>query len=333
MPVPFAINGLGRIGRALVRIGREHPDLQLVAANDLASPDQLARLLAHDTLHGAFDGSVASVDEGLEIDGAFVRTFQEADPSRIPWDRTEARIVIDATGHCKRRDRAEQHLRGDVRKVIVSANATGMDFTICMGVNHREYLPDSHHLLSGASCTTNCLVPLIHLLDSEFGILHATVNTVHSYNNDQSLLEAPHHDPRRARAAALNMIPTTTSAVEAAERILPKLQGRLDGLAVRVPTPNVSLLDLVVTLEGAPSVDRINGLFVHAAEEDLRGFVATTDEELVSSDFLRHPASAIVDLNLTRSVGDRLYRVVAWYDNEWAHASRLVDLLRLDHGF
>lgn len=332
MPVPFAINGLGRIGRALLRIARRHDDLRLVAVNDLAEPRQLAQLLSRDTLHGAFPGAVEAADNTLHIDGAEVRAFRQPQISEIPWEETKASLVVDATGLCKDREHASQHLGNSVRKVIVSANAEGMDLTICMGVNHRAYDPEKHHLLSGASCTTNCLVPIADVLDRSFGIRHALLNTVHSYNNDQSLLESPHRDPRRARAAALNMIPTTTSAVAAAIRILPQLEGKLDGLAIRVPTPNVSLIDLVVALEGSPSVETINERFRQAADGEMTGILAVTEEELVSSDFLRNPASATVDLNLTRAVDGGLYRVIAWYDNEWAHASRLVDLLRLPHG-
>ncbi len=329
MPIPFAINGLGRIGRALLRIARERPRLELVAVNDVADAGQLARLIAHDTLHGAFAGQVAASPGGLRIDGREVRAFRQPRIGDIPWAETSAVVVVDATGLCKDRELAQGHLGGAVSKVVVSANAEGMDLTICVGVNHGDYDPRAHHLLSGASCTTNCLVPVAYLLDREYGIREAFLNTVHSYNNDQSLLESPHGDPRRARAAALNIIPTTTSAIAAAARILPQLAGRLDGMAIRVPTPNVSLIDLVVSLERAPSIEAVNELFRQAAAGELAGILATTDEELVSSDFLREPASAVVDLQLTRAVGDRLYRIIAWYDNEWAHASRLADLVEL----
>ncbi len=329
MQIPFAINGLGRIGRALLRIAQQRPEFQLVAVNDVADVQRLAPLIARDSLHGPFAGEVDSTPGRLLIDGREVRAFQHAEVADIPWHETSAAVVVDATGLCKDRDHAQAHLGGPVRKVIVSANAEGMDLTICIGVNHAAYDPRRHHLLSGASCTTNCLVPVAHLLDREFGIREAFLNTVHSYNNDQSLLESPHRDPRRARAAALNIIPTTTSAVAATVRILPQLGGRLGGLAFRVPTPNVSLIDLVVSLEREASVEAINDLFRRAADDELAGILAVTEEELVSSDFLREPASAVVDLNLTDGVGDLLYRVVAWYDNEWAHASRLADLVRL----
>ncbi len=329
MPVRFAINGLGRMGRALLRIAAGRDDLRLVAVNDLAGADQLARLLRHDTLHGRFEGEVAATDGALEIDGRAVQAFREPDPANVPWPETDAEVVVDATGRCKTRERALGHLRGPVRKVVVSANAEGMDLTICVGVNHGDYDPAKHHLLSGASCTTNCLVPLLWLLDRDYGIEAALLDTVHSYNNDQRLLESPHPDPRRARSAALNMVPTTTSAIGAAVRILPGLEGKLAGFAVRVPTPNVSLVDLVVRLRAKPTTGDLTALFRAAAAGELAGVLATTEEELVSSDFLRDSHSAIVDLPLTQAVGGELYRVVAWYDNEWGHASRLADLVAL----
>ena len=332
MTTRFAINGLGRIGRALLRIVREREGLELVAVNDIGTAEQLARLLAHDTLHGRFPEPVAAEGDYLRIGESLVRVFNEADPSAVPWEKTSATVVVDATGLCKNRELAEAHRRGPIRKVVVSANAEGMDLTVCMGVNQDAYDPAAHHLLSAASCTTNCLVPVAWLLDCEYGIEAGLLNTVHSYNNDQSLLEAPHRDPRRARAAALNMIPTTTSAVEAAARILPRLAGRLQGLAIRVPTPNVSLIDFAVTLDKRPSVDDLEALFRAAETGELSGILATTDEELVSSDFLRQPHSAIVDLPLLQRAGDRLYRVIAWYDNEWGHAARLADLLELAGG-
>jgi glyceraldehyde 3-phosphate dehydrogenase (phosphorylating) len=329
MPVRFAINGLGRIGRALLRISRQRAGLELVAVNDLGSAEQLARLLAHDTLHGPLGEPVSAGPHELEIGGRSVLAFREPEPQRILWEESGATVVVDATGACKTRECAELHRRGPVAKVVVSANARGMDLTVCMGVNHRDYDPRHHHLLSAASCTTNCLVPVAWLLDREFGIEAGMLDTVHSYNNDQSLLESPHDDPRRARAAALNMIPTTTSAIEAAVRILPSLEGRLAGLAIRVPTPNVSLIDFTFTLAGAAGRADLAKLFRRAERGELAGILATTEEELVSSDFLRRTESAIVDLPLLQQAGERLHRVVAWYDNEWGHASRLADLVEM----
>jgi glyceraldehyde 3-phosphate dehydrogenase (phosphorylating) len=331
MPVSFAINGLGRIGRALLRIAAGRPGLELVAVNDLGSAAQLAHLVAHDSLHGAFPGDVTAEADRLVLDGRAVRAFAIADASDIPWQESGARVVVDATGLCNTRERAAAHLRPGVERVLVSANAD-VDVTLCMGINHAAYDPTRHRLLSGASCTTNCLAPLAFLLQREFGIARGMLNTVHSYNNDQHLLDYPHSDPRRARAAALNMIPTTTSAVEALGRVMPGLTERLAGFAVRVPTPNVSLVDLVVEVERPATTGAVNEVFRRAAAGELAGILATDDRMLVSTDFLRRPESAVVDLSLTQAVGDRMVRVVAWYDNEWGHASRLADLIELVGG-
>jgi glyceraldehyde 3-phosphate dehydrogenase len=331
MSTPFAINGLGRMGRAALRIALERSDLELVAVNDIAPVEQLARLVSRDSLHGPLGREVAIDGGELVIDGRRIHVFNESKAQAIPWEKTAARVVVDATGKCLTPECASPHLRGPIEKVIVSANARHMDLTICRGINDDAYDPSRHHLLSAASCTTNCLAPVAWLLDREYGIDAGTLNTVHSYNNDQRLLEFAHRDPRRARAATLNMIPTTTSAVEALGRILPDLAGRLEGFAVRVPAPNVSLIDLVVVLEDGPEASDLNAMFQEAERGELAGILATTEEELVSMDFLGDPHSAIVDLPLTRKVRG-LYRVVAWYDNEWGHSARLIDVLSLVGG-
>ena len=333
MPVSFAINGLGRIGRALLRIAAERPGLELVAVNDLGSAEELARLVAHDSLHGAYGGDIAVDGDRLIVDGRAVATSRMADASAIPWQESDATVVVDATGLCKSQPLAERHLRQGIERVIVSANAE-VDITLCMGINHRAYDSAVHRLISAASCTTNCLAPIAFLLEREFGIRRGMLNTVHSYNNDQRLQDFPHPDPRRARAAALNMIPTTTSAIDALERVMPELAGKMTGLAVRVPTPNVSLVDLVVELERPANAETANALFRAAADGELAGILAVEDEPLVSSDFLRRSESAVIDLELTQSIaspdGDgHMLRVIAWYDNEWGHASRLADLLEL----
>jgi glyceraldehyde 3-phosphate dehydrogenase len=329
MPTRFAINGLGRIGRALVRVAAERPALELVAVNDLGTAAQLAPLLARDSLHGRFGIDVVTEEGELVIGGRRVATHQEPAAEKIPWETSEPQIVLDSTGWCVTPERARVHHRGSVKKVLVSGNAEGMDLTVCTGVNDDQYDPSSHHLLSAASCTTNCLAPVALVLDRTFTINRALLNTIHSYNNDQRLLSYPHRDPRRARAAAINMIPTTTSAIQAVCRVLPDLTGKIEGFAVRVPTPLVSLIDLVVELDRRPSTTEINDAFTQAAAGDLEDILAVTEEPLVSSDFLGDPHSAIVDLPLTQTVQDRLFRVVAWYDNEWGHASRLADLLAL----
>jgi glyceraldehyde 3-phosphate dehydrogenase len=327
MSIPFVLNGAGRIGRALLRTLIDRPGLKLLAINDLASAPQLANLLARDAVHGPFAGKVGATEDSLLLEGRRIPVFNEPDPARIPWLDLEPRVVIDATGTCLDRESVSAHLRGPVHRVVVSANAEGMDLTLCMGINQEAYDPQRHHLLSAASCTTNCLAPMISVLDASFGLDRGLFNTVHSYNNDQRLLSYPHPDPRRARAAALNMIPTTTSASQAIHRILPGFEGRLAGFAVRVPTPNVSLIDLVADLEARPEQAEVNHAFSQAAAGELGGILAVTEEELVSSDFLGDPHSAIVDLPLTSIVDGGLTRVVAWYDNESGHAARLADIL------
>jgi len=328
MPLPFAINGLGRIGRALLRIALDRDSIELVAVNDLGSAEELAHLIVHDSLHGRFAGEVSVDDERVVVNGAPIQVFRSRDAASIPWQETAAEVVVDATGQAKTGELAAAHRRNRVRKVVVSANAEGVDLTLCIGVNDGDYDPAAHQLLSAASCTTNCLAPVAHVLHESFGWKRGLLNTVHSYNNDQHLLEYPHSDPRRARSATLNMIPTTTSAIRAFGRVLPELADRIRGLAIRVPTPNVSLIDLVVELERSPSVEELHEAMRTAASGALSGVLAVTEEELVSSDFMGEPHSAIVDLPLTQEV-DGLYRVVAWYDNEWGHASRLADVLQL----
>ena len=327
MSIPFALNGVGRIGRVLLRVAVRRPELELVAVNDLASAQQLANLLARDTIHGPFDGTIEATADSLVVDGRSIPVFNESAPDRIPWLDLAPRVVVDATGACLGRDSAAAHLRGPVKKVVVSANAEGMDLTLCMGINQAAYEPQHHHLLSGASCTTNCLAPLVKVLDDRFDLRQGLFNTVHSYNNDQRLLSYPHADPRRARTATLNMIPTTTSASQAIHRILPGFEGKLAGFAIRVPTPNVSLLDLVAELADRPAPADVNHAFSIAAEGELAGVLAVTGEELVSSDFLGNPHSAIIDLPLTSNVDGGLTRIVAWYDNEFGHGSRLADTL------
>ena len=328
MSLPFAINGLGRIGRALLRIALERDGIELVAVNDIGAVDELAHLIVHDTLHGRFKGEVDVDGDRLVVDGRPIRAHRESDPGDVPWGESGAEVVVDATGRAKTGELASVHLGGGVERVVVSANAEGVDLTVCFGVNDGDYDPEHHRLLSAASCTTNCLTPIAHLLHQRFGLRRGLLNTVHSYNNDQHLLEYAHADRRRARSATMNMIPTTTSAVRAFGRILPGLADRIRGFAVRVPTPNVSLIDLVVELESSPSADELHAAFREAAAGELAGVLSVTEEELVSSDFLGDPHSAIVDLALTQEV-DGLFRVVAWYDNEWGHASRLADTLEL----
>ncbi|HYU31936.1 MAG TPA: glyceraldehyde 3-phosphate dehydrogenase NAD-binding domain-containing protein [Thermoanaerobaculia bacterium] len=332
MVLRFAINGFGRIGRALLRAARARPEIELVAVNDVVPAPQLARLLARDTVHGPFPGEVEAEDGALWIDGRRIPVLQEADPARVDWSRHGAAAVVEATGRFLERGRAAAHLRGSVRTVILSANshpADPADFTVCLGINEAAWDPERHSVTSNASCTTNCLALVAKVLHDGFGVRRALMSTVHSYTENQRLLDLAHPDPRRARAAALNIIPTSTTAAEAVGDLLPALAGRIGGQAVRVPTPAVALLDLVAETERAAPAEAVRAACRAAAGGPLAGLFGVTDEELVSSDFVNDPRSAVVDLPLVESIDGRLVRILAWYDNEWGYAHRLADLLAL----
>lgn len=327
MPIPFAINGLGRIGRALVRVASARPELELVAANDSAVPEQLARLLRHDTVHGRFPGEVGYDSGALVIDGRRLPLHREAEPAKIPWSQSGARIVVESTGRFRSRELAQAHLGGSVERVILSAVAPGVDATFCVGINHRTYDPERHVVVSNASCTTNCLAPMALVLDRHFGLVRGLMNTVHCLTNSQNIVDMAHPDPRRARAAVNNIIPTTSDAIPSIGLVLPELEGKIDGLAMRVPIVAGSLVDLTAQLERGASCAAMAAAFRAAETGELRGILGTTDEELVSSDFIGDPRSAIVDLPLLEEVGERLVRVIAWYDNEWGYTHRLADLV------
>ncbi|HEX7180449.1 MAG TPA: type I glyceraldehyde-3-phosphate dehydrogenase [Thermoanaerobaculia bacterium] len=329
MPLRFGINGFGRIGRALLRISREREGIEVAAINDVAPLSQLARLLARDSVHGPFPGRVEAEEGALRIDGRRVPFFQEPDPIRIRWGDAGAEVVVEASGRFLGRSRAAAHLRDGVRTVVLSANsdpADPADVTLCLGLNEEDLDPERHRVLSNASCTTNCLALVAKVLHDRFGVRRALMSTVHSYTENQRLLDLPHPDPRRSRAAALNIIPTSTTAARSVADVLPELAGRIDGFAVRVPTPAVAMLDLVAELERDASADAVRQAF-RAAAEGLPGILGVTEEELVSSDFVDDPRSAVVDLPLVQVAGGRLARVVAWYDNEWGYTNRLADLL------
>lgn len=337
-PARIAINGLGRVGRALVRIAREREGLTVVAVNDQATPSVLARLLAHDSLHGRFPGEVSADADALVIDGRRVPVFSQAEPGRIPWDGTGAEVVVDATGRFRSRELAAPHLSsrsgdGAVGHVVISATAEGADATFCFGLNHRDFNPEHHRVLSNASCTTNCVAPLARVLVDAFGLEHALMQTVHCYTNSQRLVDMAGPDPRRARAAAMNIVPTTSDAVEALPLVVPELAGRrFDGIAYRVPVPDGSLVDLSARLGREVTPEEVRDAFRAAAAGPLGAILAVTEEELVSTDFIGSPYSATVDLPLVQVTGGRLARVVAWYDNEWGYANRLADLLLHIHG-
>ena len=335
MPLRFGINGLGRVGRALLRIARSREEIALAAVNDVVPAHVLARLLARDTVHGPFEGQVRAGEAALWIDGHRVPVFQESDPARVDWSREGVEVVVEATGRFLRRQRAAAHLRGSVRRVVLSANGEPSDppdVTLCLGLNDGAFDPDRHAVVSNASCTTNGLALVAKVLHDGFGVRRALMSTVHSYTESQRLLDLPHPDPRRSRAAALNIIPTSTTAPEALGEVLPELAGRVGGLAVRVPTPAVAMLDLVAELEREASAEAVRQAFRDAAQGALAGYLGVSEEELVSSDFVGDPRSAVVDLPLVQVAGGglaRLGRVVAWYDNEWGYAHRLADLLVL----
>ena len=327
MAVNVAINGFGRIGRALLRASLNDRRVEWVAINDLTDAKTLAHLFKHDSVHGLYRGQVEAKEGGLVIDGRPIAILSEREPAKLPWKSLGVRIVVESTGRFVDRAGAGQHLEAGASKVIISAPAKEPDLTVVMGVNETMYQPAEHRIVSNASCTTNCLAPVAKVLLDQIGIRHALVTTVHSYTNDQQLLDLPHEDLRRARAAALSMIPTTTGAARAVGLVLPALKGKMDGMAIRVPTPNVSLIDLVAEVERETTDAEVNGLLKQAAERELKGILAYIDEPLVSVDFNGNPCSAIVDGGLTRVIDRRMVKVLAWYDNEWGYANRVKDLL------
>ena len=333
----IGINGFGRIGRnifrAIVEEGAAADDLEIVAVNDLADPGTLAHLLKHDSVAGPFPGAVRAAEGRIVVEHpeAGRREFavlSERDPAALGWGARGVEVVVESTGLFTKRAAAARHLEAGARKVIVSAPAQGEDLTVVMGVNEETYDPEAHHLLSNASCTTNCLAPVVKVLHREFGLEKGVMTTVHSYTNDQRLLDLPHSDLRRARAAGVNLIPTSTGAARAVSRVLPELEGRLDGIAVRVPTPNVSLTDLTAVLSRAAGAEEVNAALREAAEGPLRGILQVTDEPLVSVDFMGNPHSSIVDAPFTKVVGGDAVKVLAWYDNEWGFSCRVKDLIR-----
>jgi len=325
MSVKVAVNGFGRIGRMVYRAGMMNNDMEFVALNDLTNPATLAHLLKYDSAQGTLDAEISSTDHSLIVDGKEIQIYTEKDPADIPWGETGAEIVFECTGLFRDKEKASAHLKAGVKKVIISAPASNPDATIVMGVNHQDYNPQKHHIVSNASCTTNCLAPVAKVLLDNFGIEKGLMTTIHAYTGDQRLLDYPHKDLRRARAAALSMIPTTTGAARAVALVLPQLEGKLNGMAIRVPTPNVSVVDLVVNLSKTATVDEVNGALKEAAEGHLKGFLAYCEDPLVSIDFNGSTASSTVDAPSTMVIGD-MVKVLSWYDNEFGYSSRMVDL-------
>ena len=327
MPVKVGINGFGRIGRNVYRAAKGRRELEIVAVNDITDPPTLAHLLKYDSILGTYAGAVRADGDALDVDGTRVKVFAERDPGNLPWKDMGIEIVIESTGLFTDATKAKAHIdKGGAKKVIISAPAKNEDITIVLGVNGERYDPRQHHIVSNASCTTNCLAPVAKVIHDSFGIEAGLMTTIHSYTSDQRLLDAPHKDLRRARAAALSLIPTSTGAATAMALVMPELKGKFHGISLRVPTPDVSLVDLAVTTRDAVSAETINEALREAAASDLKGILAVTEEELVSSDFKGNPYSAIVDAPLTMVVGDRHGKVFAWYDNEWGYSCRVVDL-------
>jgi glyceraldehyde 3-phosphate dehydrogenase len=328
MGIPVGINGFGRIGRLVFRAARGS-DLDFVGINDLTDARTLAHLLKYDSVHGRYPGQVEAAGDAIVVDGRRIPVVAEKDPSKLPWKQLGAKIVIESTGRFTSKESASQHLGAGAERVIISAPATDPDVTIVLGVNDKAYDPARHRIVSNASCTTNCLAPIAKVLHDEFGIESGWMTTIHAYTNDQVTLDFPHKDLRRARAAALSMIPTSTGAARAIGLVLPELKGRLDGYAMRVPTADVSVVDLSVRLARATDAQGINAAMRRAAEGPLKGILEYCDEPLVSVDFLGNPHSSILDAESTKVMGGNFAKLLAWYDNEWGYSSRVVDLARL----
>ena len=327
MAIKVGINGFGRIGRNVFRAALNDAEIDIVAANDITSTETLAHLLKYDSVLGNLDVDVVSEADGIRAGNEHFKVLSERDPGKLPWKDLGVDIVIESTGLFTKAEDAGKHVAAGAKKVIISAPAKGEDLTVVMGVNHEDYDPANHHIISNASCTTNCLAPMAKVLHQEFGLAKGIMTTVHSYTNDQKLLDLPHKDLRRARAAAISMIPTSTGAAVAVTRVLPELTGRLDGIAVRVPTPNVSLTDLTAVLEKSATAEEVNAAFQKASEGALKGVLAISYDPLVSSDFRGNSNSSIVDAEFTKVVGDNAVKVLSWYDNEWGFSCRVVDLL------
>jgi glyceraldehyde 3-phosphate dehydrogenase len=328
MAVKVGINGFGRIGRNIFRTALGDKDIDFVAVNDITDTRTLAHLLKYDSVLGNLHHDISASENGIKVEGKEFRVFSERDPAAIPWESVGAEIVIESTGRFTKAEDAKKHLRGTVKKVIISAPAKNEDITIVLGVNEDKYDPAAHNVISNASCTTNCLAPVAKVIHENFGIRTAQMTTIHSYTNDQQLLDLPHSDLRRARAAGLSMIPTSTGAAKAVALVLPELKGKFDGISVRVPTPNVSLVDVVIDVEKETSTEEVNKALKDAANGELKGILAFSEEPLVSADFKGNSNSSIVDAEYTKVIGGRMVKILSWYDNEWGYSCRVRDLVK-----
>jgi glyceraldehyde 3-phosphate dehydrogenase len=328
MAVKVGINGFGRIGRNVVRAGLHRNDVEFVAVNDLTDTKTLAHLLKYDSVLGPLQEDVKAEADSIIVGGKKIRVFAQKDPALLDWASVGAQIVVESTGRFTDANDARKHMRGPVKKVIISAPAKNEDLTIVLGVNDNMYDPAKDNIISNASCTTNCLAPVVKVLNDKFGIQKGSMTTIHSYTNDQNVLDFPHKDLRRARAAALNMIPTTTGAAKAIGLVMPQLKGKLDGYAMRVPTPDVSVVDFVAVLDKPTTTEEVNAALKSAAENGLKGILGYTEDPVVSTDMMRNPNSSIVDAQLTKVLGGNLVKIVSWYDNEWGYSCRVVDLIK-----
>jgi glyceraldehyde 3-phosphate dehydrogenase len=329
MAITVAINGFGRIGRLVYRHAYKDPRFNIVAVNDLTSPEILAHLLKYDSIHGRFPGKIEATKNGIVVDGKTIEVIAEKDPANLPWAKLGVDVAVESTGLFTKRPVAEKHLAAGARRVLISAPATDPDISIVMGVNDRAFDPKSHKIISTASCTTNCLAPVAKVIHDEFGIHYGLMTTIHAYTNDQRILDLPHKDLRRARAAALSMIPTTTGAAKAVTKVLPELKGRLDGTSVRVPVSDGSLVDLTFQTEKPASIEKINAAIKAAAAGAMKDIIEYTEDPIVSVDVIGNPHSAVFDAKGTMAIEDRFFKVLAWYDNEFGYSGRMVDMMRL----
>ncbi len=326
----IGINGFGRIGRQVVRVAKERGTaIDIVAINDLTDTKTLAHLFKYDSVHGKFAGTVTHDSDSITINGDKIKVLKEKDPALLPWKDLKVDVVLESTGRFTKAEDAKKHIAGGAKKVIISAPATGEDITLVLGVNSDKYDPAKHHIISNASCTTNCLAPMVKVVRDAFGFKHGAMVTIHSYTNDQSILDLPHKDLRRARAAAISMIPTTTGAAKATALVIPEVKGKIDGIAIRVPTPDVSLTELTVEVEKGTTIAEVNAAFKAASEGALKGILSYTEEELVSVDYIGNPASCTLDSKSTNVIDGTLVKLSGWYDNEWGYSARCVDLLEL----
>jgi glyceraldehyde 3-phosphate dehydrogenase len=327
MAIRAGINGFGRIGRNVLRAGLNKKELEFVAVNDLTDAQTLAHLLKYDSVHGKFKAGIETKKDAISIDGKEIKVFALRDPGQLPWKDLGVDVVLESTGRFTDRPGGSKHIEAGAKKVVISAPAKDPDISLVLGVNEKDYDPSKHHIISMGSCTTNCLAPIAKILVDEFGVDYGLMTTIHSYTNDQVILDFPHRDLRRARAAAMSMIPTTTGAATALSLVIPALKGKMDGMAIRVPTPNVSVVDLVAELKKEVTAEEVNRIFKSYAEGKLRGILSFCDEPLVSIDFNGNPHSSIVDGPSTKVIGGKLVKVISWYDNEWGFSNRMVELL------